>query len=351
MRKLVSIRIVKEIKEHPNADALEIAVVDGWQCIVKKDEFKVGDFAVYFEIDSFLPIREEFEFLRKSCYKKMGDQEGFRLKTMKLRGELSQGLLLPISTMESFDIIGKHYEEGEDVTDVLKVQKYDPPIPASLSGEILGQFPGFIPKTDQERIQNLYDDYQKYKDTEFEASIKLDGSSMTVFCIDEKFKDKERTSYKNRDIGVCSRNLELKEKEGNTLWDVFNAFKERFAEYCIDSNRNLALQGELMGPGIQGNREKLHKHGFYLYDIFCIDEGKYLSPEERTQIAKELNLEVCPVIQNVKILQKSLHEILEYAEGRSINHNIREGIVFKGYSGNEYISFKAISNKFLLKEK
>jgi len=352
MRKLASIRKIKQIKEHKNADALEIAVVDGWQCIVKKDEFKEGDLGIYFEIDSFLPIREEFEFLRKSCYKKMGDKEGFRLKTVKLRGEISQGLILPMITLEKFmeyeDYI--NLKEGDDITELLGVQKYEQPFPAKLAGEVLGNFPGFMPKTYQERIQNLYDEYSlEYKDVEFEATIKLDGSSMTVFCIDDNWNDKERVKFQNRYIGVCSRNLELKEKTGNTLWEVFNNFKEIFVEYCINNKRNLALQGEIMGPGIQGNREKLNKHEFYLYDIFDIDKQRYLSPTERSEVNKELNLKECPVVEHVKILNKSLEEILEYAEGESINHKTREGVVFKANIDGEHISFKAISNKFLLK--
>lgn len=175
MRKLVSIQKISEIKPHPNADAIELATVRGWQVVVKRGEFKPGDFAVYFEIDSFLPIREEFEFLRKSCFRthpELGD--GFRLRTIKLRGELSQGLLLPISILENHKIktnqevqcVGRRIwdekwqcwsqcivplEEGADLTEFLEVQKYEPPVPTQLAGNAKGNFPSFIRKTDQER--------------------------------------------------------------------------------------------------------------------------------------------------------------------------------------------------------
>ena len=136
-RKLASIRKVREIKPIEGADAIELAIVDGWQCVAKKGEFKVNDLCVYFEIDSFLPIKDEFEFLRKSSYKKMGEAEGFRLKTIKLRGELSQGLIIPISNFNE-DI--QKMEEGTDLTDILEVQKYEQPIPAQLAVRLKAHF-------------------------------------------------------------------------------------------------------------------------------------------------------------------------------------------------------------------
>lgn len=149
-RNLVTIRTVAEIKPIANADMIELAVVDGWQLVTKKGEFKVGDRAVYLEIDSFLPCRPEFEFLRRSSYKKMGEEEGFRLKSIKLRGEISQGLLLPLSVV---NLTGD--ENDEDLASLLGVTLYEPPIPAQLAGKVVGMFPSFIQKTDQERVQNL----------------------------------------------------------------------------------------------------------------------------------------------------------------------------------------------------
>ena len=170
MRKLATIRTVTEILPIKGADMIVLAVVDGWKCVVKKDEFKAGDSAVYCEIDSFLPIKPEFEFLRKSSFKRMGDKEGFRLRTVKLRGQISQGLLLPIS------VLGREPQPGEDITEELGIEKYEPPTPTCLSGKVVGPFPATVQKTDEERIQNLAIDFKSYKYRTFFVTEKLDGT-------------------------------------------------------------------------------------------------------------------------------------------------------------------------------
>ena len=150
-RKLASIVTIENLSPIPEADLIEVATVKGWKLVVKKNEFKVGDSAIYCEIDSFLPMREEFEFLRKTSYRKMRDLEGFRLKTIKLRGQISQGLLLPV------DILGDlHYQIGDDVTERLGIIKYEPPIPASLIGVAKGPFSSLSPK----RMKNGYRTWQ-----------------------------------------------------------------------------------------------------------------------------------------------------------------------------------------------
>lgn len=363
MRKLASIRKIKEIKEHKNADALELAIVDGWQCIVKKGEFKPGDYGVYFEIDSFLPLGTFFDFLSKNGIRKLNNKEGIRLKTIRLRGELSQGLILPLS---AFNNLFDNFENGTDVTDILNVDKYEQPVPASLAGEVNGNFPSFIQKTDQERIQNLFDDYSElHKDLCFEATMKLDGTSMTCFAVDTmKFKTKNMTKRifndENLDLyefGVCSRNFELKEKEDNTYWKVANKdIKEKLLSFVEKTGKSIAVQGELMGPGIQGNREKLNDFIFYVFDIWDIDNQKYFTSEERKEIINVLGFNTVPLLfKNLKVFQefKTIKEILKFADGKSIVNEIREGIVFKSttYVNGNTISFKAISNLFLEKEK
>lgn len=147
-RKLASIRKITDIQPIPDADAIEVVVVGGWKVVTKKGEFSVGDLCVYCEIDSFLPILPQYEFLRKSSYKKLSTgEEGFRLRTIKLRGQVSQGLVLPISVLPG----GRELFEGMDVTEVLSITKYEPPIPASLAGKVKGLFPSFLHKTDEER--------------------------------------------------------------------------------------------------------------------------------------------------------------------------------------------------------
>src|SRR5574344_2940523 len=149
-RKLASVQIIRGIEPIEDADLIELAIINNWRVVVsKKDGYKLGEKVIYCEIDSFLPIREEFEFLRKSSYKKILDQEGFRLKTIRLRGQISQGLILPLSLLEG------DYNEGDDVTDLLGITKYEQPLDASLEGIAKGLFPSFIEKIDEERVQNL----------------------------------------------------------------------------------------------------------------------------------------------------------------------------------------------------
>lgn len=147
MRKLASIQKVIKVEPIPDADAIEMIQVLGWELVSKKGEFLPGQLCVYCEIDSFLPIAPEFEFLRKSCYRKMADgTEGFRIKTVRLRSQLSQGIAFPMSILPE-----GNYQEGDDVTDILNIVKYEPPIPACLDGIKKGDFPSFIPKSDETR--------------------------------------------------------------------------------------------------------------------------------------------------------------------------------------------------------
>lgn len=335
-RKLVTIRKVDQISPIEGADVIELAHLGGWQCVVKKGEFKENDDGLFFEIDSFIPIVEPFLFLEKSCRKRMGDKIGLRLKTIKLRGELSQGLLLPLSYFPDIDFT----DTDKDYADELSVEKYEPEIPAQLSGIIEGMFPtNLCPKTDQERIQNLSKYFYQYKNITFEESEKLDGSSMTVY------RDGEKS-------GVCSRNWEIKCKDGNTLWEMEKKYDiiEKLKEYTPH-----AIQGELMGPGIQKNTLKLKKHDFFVYDIYNIDERRYLTSEERLGMCKELGLKSVPILKksSYTLNEMSMQELLEYSKGNSTicTTAIREGLVFKSnelINGNT-ISFKAINNDFLLK--
>ena len=353
MRKLATIRQISDIQPIEGADAIEVATVDGWKVVIKKAEFQVGELAVYFEIDSVLPIREEFEFLRKGCYVKKDwlvsatnpTGEGFRLKTIRLRGQVSQGLLVPLASEGSYyssvkGLDGQLYEVllDDDVTETFGVVKWDPPVPATLSGKVKGNFPSFIPKTDQERIQNVKQrDLDDHIDDDFEVTIKLDGSSMTVY------------SYEGK-VGVCSRNLDL---------DYVNSPDTTFAKVFLESGLadfipdGYAIQGELMGPGIQGNREGLKEHQFFVFDIYNIRKGCYLRHSERVDLVNLLRkngvaINHCPILGVKLATRMTKKELLEMAEGPSLNHKTREGLVFKSIQ-NPQFSFKAISNKFLLK--
>ena len=339
-RKLATIRKITDIRPIEGADMIELATVGGWSVVVAKDVgHKVGNSVVYCEIDSFLPIKEEFEFLRKSSYKKMGDQEGFRLKTIRLRGQLSQGLILPISVVPITQFASAYdLPEGLDVTEMLGIVKYEPPIPAELAGKVKGGFPSFLHKTDEERVQNLVKEYDEYKLTsehQFYMTEKLDGSSATYYMNKGEF-------------GVCSRNLELLETEGNTFWKVA---RELDLENKLRDKGNICLQGELIGEGIQGNPYKIKGQTVHFFNAFDIDKQVRFGINEFLVLLDDMELSSVPILDVAMLLPETVTDMLELAEGKSrLNNNTeREGVVVRSLDNT--ISFKAISNKFLLSEK
>jgi RNA ligase (TIGR02306 family) len=341
-RKLGSVRKIIDLTPIEGADKIELATIDGWKVVVAKDvNHKVGDLIVYCEVDSFLPIREEFEFLRKTSFKKMGDQEGFRLKTIRLRGQISQGLIVPLDVLLKHGVSSDDVFEGLDVTGTLGIVKYEPPIPADLAGKVKGLFPSFIRKTDEERVQNLASDYEKYRaqnklGMKFYITEKLDGSSATFYLKDEVFS-------------VCSRNLELIETEGNTFWKVGRELE--LEDKLKTIGFNVCLQGELIGEGIQGNPYKIKGQTVRFFNGFNIDTQENIPFLEFTEITQKLGLTTVPILDFDFDLPSSIDDMLEIAESPSnLNTNFgREGVVVRSY--DRTISFKAISNQFLLNEK
>jgi RNA ligase (TIGR02306 family) len=337
-RKLASVRRIDEIKKHDNADSLDIAVIGGWQCVTAKTNgFKTGDLCIYCEIDSHLPVRPRYEFLRANSFKILeSGREGFRIKTIRLRGQLSQGIIFPVSILPE----GIVPVEDMDVTEILDIVKYEAPIPGQLSGEARGNFPPFIIKTDAERIQNMTKLWPKIQELEFEATLKLDGSSFTSYNWSET-------------LGVCSRNIDLKETEGNKFWQA--ARKYRILDILPEG---YAVQGELMGTGIQGNREGLTQNELFLFDVFDISKREYLLPDDREKFfkvlqEKEPTIRTVPILGRIKLKDFTMQSLLEYADGESLNNKVREGIVFRSTEkfNGEMVKFKVISNKFLLGEK
>ena len=332
-RKLASLRKISEIHPIEGADNIERAVIDGWNVVVKKGEFKEGDHCVYFEIDSLLPDEERYEFLRKSSWKP--DLQKYRLKTAKLRGVVSQGLALPLS---SFDLNFSICETGDDLTNALGIEKYEPPIPASLGGDVKGKFPHFIPKTDEERVQNVPDIIARHPDTEFVITEKVDGTSSTFYSKDGEF-------------GFCGRNWEFKPTTDNTYKKIANMYnlEEKL------KNRNVALQGEIVGPKIQGNKYKLDDHKLFAYHAYDIDNQQYYDHDDFMALCEEIGVDTVPVLEIKKLDGITLEELLTMADGESkLYKTKREGIVIKSRT-EEYdpetgrLSFKVISNKFLMK--
>jgi RNA ligase (TIGR02306 family) len=345
LRKLATIRTISNIEQIPNADAIELAIVDGWKVVVAKNVgHQIGNKVVYCEIDSFLPIEPEFEFLRKTSFKKMGEEEGFRLKTIKLRGQISQGLILPLQDAievmkrRNGEVYYEMLEVGMDVSELLGIQKYEPPIPAELAGKVKGLFPPFLRKTDEERVQNLKTEYEEWKNSDktFYVTEKLDGSSATFYINDDVF-------------GVCSRNLELLETEGNTFWKVARELdlETKMREFGGD----FSLQGELIGEGIQSNPYKIKGQTVRFFNVFDIEDSEYLTLHQFKFITNELGLETVPILDEDFTLPQSVDELLDYADAKSVLNSDfdREGVVIR--STDRTISFKSISNKFLLKEK
>jgi RNA ligase (TIGR02306 family) len=339
-RKLASIRRIAEVKAIEGADKIVAYRVDGWFVVDSKDKYQVNDLVVYCEPDSWIP-HSIAPFLTKpdqfpKVYKAV---EGQKLRTIRLKGQLSQGLLLPVAECFGETVIltassTDTYKEGDDVSEALGIQKWEADIPAQLQGQMKGSFPSFIRKTDQERIQNIRN-LQQYQDTLFEVTEKLEGSSMTVY-------------FNNNEFGVCSRNVELKDDGANTFWRVAKQYgleeKLRLFGY------NIAIQGELIGPNIQGNIYKLQTPDFHVFDMFDIDKQEYLSAYDRLAMVHSLQLKHAPVIGHLKGLD-STQSYLDFAEGKSVlNPNQeREGLVFKATDGS--FSFKAICNRYLLKQK
>ena len=334
MRKLASIRTIENISPIDGADSIDVATIGGWSVVVKKNEFNVGDKVVYFEIDSWVPHKIA-PFLTKNREPAVyNGVPGERLRSVKLRGQISQGLVIPIP-----DNI-KEREEGFDLTDILGVQKWEPPISACLAGTVKGVFPFFIPKTDQERIQNLTQELPHWIGSSFEVTEKLDGTSATFF-IDLDGSD-----------SVCSRNLNLKETDNNVYWMV--ARNLRIHDIIKKCGVNVAIQGEIIGPKIQNNYYGIANYRFFVFDIFNIDKSQYLIPEERRAFCQEHGLDHVPVVDSHFTLSNShdAQKILQMADGGSkLVNKSREGLVFKGNSviNGNIISFKAISNKWLLK--
>lgn len=343
-RKLARVVVIDEVIKHPNADALDLCTVGGWVVVSQRGLYQPGDKACYFEIDSWVP-HSVAPFLSKGKEPKVYEGvPGERLHSIKLRGELSQGLLIPMRELP-VDFC-QEPQEDEDLTETLGVLKWERPVNAQLQGLARGNFPHFLRKSDQERVQNIKRAYlAAVADVEeFNVTIKLDGSSFTAFL--KADGDEVRT-------GVCSRNLELKVDEDNAE----NAFVKTFNQYELDSilrhiynvdKRQLAFQGEMCGPGIQGNFEGLKDTQLFIYNVFDIDKQQYLLPGEARHLCSDYGLQMVPTFSRRMLLPATIQEVLELADGESgLFGKYREGLVFKSLT--RQFSFKAIGNNYLLR--
>jgi RNA ligase (TIGR02306 family) len=337
MRKLASIQVIKNIAPIPNADNIETVGVLGWECVSKKGEFQTGDKCVYFEIDSLLPEIPTFEFLRKSCFRQ--DLKKFRLKTIKLRKQLSQGLALPISLFPDIE----NLEAGTDVTDILGVEKYEPPVPAQIQGDAK-KFTWPIGKTDEVRVQSDegIDLVSFLVGKPYYFTLKLDGTSCSFIINPE-----------DEEFHVCGRNYSYKQKPNHSFWAINEQYGVEEKLRSIGSK--IALQGECVGPGIQQNKLGLPKIDYYIFNVVDTSTRKRLSLQDSQYVAKELEMNFVPVLERGDCFNYTPQQLLEKAKGKYRDHfesakpsQDREGIVIRSLCGA--ISFKAINNDFLLRE-
>jgi RNA ligase (TIGR02306 family) len=348
-RKLASIRRVAEIRPIEEADAIEHIRVDGWWVVGKKNEFRVGELVVYFELDSWIP-HELAPFLSKGKEpREYNGVKGERLRTVKLRGAISQGLLIrTVGERDYINYVSKGngqivtVYEGTDVTEFFGIQKWEPVIPAQLAGVMSGNFPThLVPKTDQERVQNIdFSDTETFRPTDkWEVTVKLDGSSAT-FIVD------------NAELRVCSRNLELKVDESNAD-NTYVKMGLEFFNDCVNPNLNivngLAFQGEIWGDGMQGNSEKAPagKRFFSVFDVYDTVNQRYLTSQERLTLLNLIGATSVPVLFLEAEVPYDVDALLSMADGPSVFSNNREGLVFKNLR-DPSVSFKAISNRWLM---
>jgi RNA ligase (TIGR02306 family) len=305
----------------------------GWQCVVKKGEFKEGELGVYYEVDSFLPVDERYEFLRTSSYRENPDNGiGFRIRTMKLRGQLSQGLLLPLGKFP--ELTGN--EEGTDVTEKLNVKKWYIPETSNPGGTIIGERPHGIPASDEIRLQSALEYLEELHGKPYYITTKMDGTSGIVYYIDGK-------------IGCCSRNKEIKDEETALYWTPVYKYglKEKFAKL----GKNIVLTGEIIGPGIQKNKLRLAELEWNVFDVKDWDTNKYLPYDEAVKLCEELELKTVPLEERGEQFDYSLDTLLEKAKGKYPSGLDKEGIVVRSSKSPKAISFKVLNNDALLKEK
>ena len=337
MRALVTIQRVKAITAIPDSDFLEAVHVMGWQCVVKKGEVKTGDLGVYFEVDSFLPLEARYEFLRSSSYREndVGGEEripGFRIRTVKMRGQISQGLFLPLALFPELE----GFREGDDVTEKLGVRKWYVPETVGATGTIIGGRPNGIPASDEIRIQSATEMLDALREKPYYITTKMDGTSGIVYYIDGK-------------IGCCSRNTEIKDEADALYWAPVYRYglKEKLAEY----GKNIVITGEICGPGIQKNRLRLSALEWYVFDVMDWDSGSYLSYDRLLEICASLQVPVVPLEERGDSFAYTLEELLEKAKGKYPGGHDKEGIVVRDALAPKSISFKVLNNDVLLKEK
>lgn len=361
MRKLATIRQIKELAPIKGADRIEKATVDGWELIVKKDEFQVGDLCVYIEIDSVVPKEDiRYEFLMKRKY---------RIRTLKLRNTISQGIAFPLSLYPELE----NAKLGDDVTEILKVTKYDPEALKERNATVKappkwyektklhkyllrykwyrgwinppkGNWPTFIKKTDEERVQNMPWIIRKIIEEDIYITEKLDGQSATFFL-------KKYSMFKRPFFGVCSRNIFHKTQSNNNYWTIAKQYniEKKLRDYYKETGRQIVLQGEIIGDGIQANKYGINGLKFYVFNALDLKTNQRLNYVSLSVLCGLLELDMVPVLLKGEHFFTYVQGLVEYSKGVSVlnKNTLREGIVIRNTLESN-ISFKVINPEFLL---
>jgi RNA ligase (TIGR02306 family) len=349
---LASIQQIVSLTPIPNADNIECAKVLGWDVVVKKGEFRVGDMCIYIETDTLIPRKEWSDFL----FKPGTDQTHHRLKTVKLRGQVSQGLVLPLSILPNDTLCFKIGLVSTDASSTLEILKYEKPVPQSnpRSGiRIKGNFPSFLKKTDEINIQSSPKLLEQLKGNPYYITQKMDGTSATFYKHEGKF-------------GVCSRNVEIKNPKsyegliqhlkrefykfiGRVPKNVpsTNVYWRMVEKYKIDEwiKNEMCIQGEICGPGIQENKIGLKEVVLYVFNVYHILSGTYFTPHI---VLENSGIDLVPVLEAGNTFNYTIEQLVEKAKAHCYpNEGLEEGIVVR--SSNELVSFKVKNPDFLLK--
>lgn len=366
-RKLASVQKIKAIRPIEGADRIEVVQVLNWDCVATKGQYHVGDMVIYFEIDSLLPDVPAFEFLKKSSWSQKLNK--YKISTHKFRNQISQGLVVPISqlreiynSINNMSISSIDYDEGDDLTELLKVEKYEPPVSNGPLGEVISH-EWYVPKTDEERIQvcaeNVLPEYMKSEQGDWYASIKLDGTSCTAGLFEDTFLIGGRTQW-YKDENMYTTTVKKYTTNG-TFEDALKKYQETTGKYVV-------FQGELCGPGIQSNRLGLLEKEWFIFNVWVSDTGKYdsytkLDLLSMISMCYTFGLKTVPIIEfkdkfNFKEttdIDETVKNLLNYVDNikyrtyfeNASPNQIAEGVVFR--KNDMTNSFKVVSNKFLLK--
>ena len=380
-RKLAHIEKIEWVRPIEGADRIVTYGILGWEVVDQKDKYKVGDKVIYCEIDSVLPDKPEYEFLR---------DRKFRVKTIKLKGQISQGLILPMSTLHGNYRRNDEYAVGQDVTTQLQITKYLSPTEREeleqqerklandrnkfkkfmmryswfrrlfLSRKQKQGFPYWVSKTDEERIQNLHweEFYEQFKDKEVYVTEKIDGCSGTFTGkVVPRFSGLlSKLPFKKYQFVVCSRNLTTNDKF--SIW--WKIAKKYNLEQILKENPTLTIQGECLDTKVQGNKYNVKDEQFYVFNIIDHEKNYHYNFGEILIFCGKYNLQHVPLLyhKNLKTyypklseLGSTVQELVEFSKGKSTLADIpREGIVVRCIeNGQKLLSFKVINPDFLLK--